>query len=134
MGTDNPFGNAVGMFNRCAKSIRFDDVSDGLSNTVMVGETLPSHWCWNGVFCPNHPVSSMSIPLNNMYSDMTLDGGYDPNGGYTWAKSTGFKSLHPGGANMLMADGSVQFFFETISHQVYCALGMRAGGEVVHSP
>ena len=39
----------------------------------MVGETIPSHWVYDCVFCPNHPLSSESIPLNTMASDMILE-------------------------------------------------------------
>jgi prepilin-type N-terminal cleavage/methylation domain-containing protein/prepilin-type processing-associated H-X9-DG protein len=57
----------------------------------------------------------------------------------------GFRSLHPGGANFLFADGSVHFLKQTInmgtptyqagrSNQgVYRMLGTRAGGEVISS-
>jgi prepilin-type processing-associated H-X9-DG protein len=42
-----------------------------------------------------------------------------------------FGSLHPGGANYAMADGSVRFIKESINQQAYHAQGTRAGGEVV---
>ena len=45
--------------------------------------------------------------------------------------NTGFKSKHPGGANFLFADGSIHFLKKTIAMTTYCALGSRAGGEVV---
>jgi len=41
------------------------------------------------------------------------------------------QSNHPGGANVLFADGSVRFIKSTIAMQTYMALGTRAGGEVV---
>jgi prepilin-type N-terminal cleavage/methylation domain-containing protein/prepilin-type processing-associated H-X9-DG protein len=44
-----------------------------------------------------------------------------------------FHSLHPGGANFSMADGSVRFVKNGIGLQVYRALGTRAGGEIVSS-
>ena len=47
--------------------------------------------------------------------------------------SKGFKSAHPGGANFCLADGSVRFLKASISLATYCALGSRAGGEVVSS-
>jgi len=43
----------------------------------------------------------------------------------------GFRSLHPGGANFAMADGSVKFIKNAISVNVYRGLGTRAGGEVL---
>ena len=56
-----------------------------------------------------------------------------------WIKNTaclnlgqyGFRSLHPGGANFAMADGSVKFIKNTISITTYRALGTRAGSEVI---
>jgi prepilin-type processing-associated H-X9-DG protein len=40
-------------------------------------------------------------------------------------------SFHPGGANLLLLDGSVRFIKATISLTTWNALGTRAGGEVL---
>ncbi len=40
-------------------------------------------------------------------------------------------SRHPGGANMMMGDGSVHFIKNSVSVQTWRALGTRNGGEVV---
>ncbi len=42
-------------------------------------------------------------------------------------------SQHPGGVNALMADGSVHFIKNTISPNIWWALGTRAHGEVISS-
>jgi len=42
-------------------------------------------------------------------------------------------SYHPGGANAVMADGSVKFFKESVNRIPWMALSTRAGGEVVSS-
>jgi prepilin-type N-terminal cleavage/methylation domain-containing protein/prepilin-type processing-associated H-X9-DG protein len=42
-------------------------------------------------------------------------------------------SNHPGGVNVLMADGSVRFAKDSINQPTWWALGTRAGGEVVSS-
>ncbi|MGC8643674.1 MAG: DUF1559 domain-containing protein, partial [Isosphaeraceae bacterium] len=41
------------------------------------------------------------------------------------------RSLHPGGVNGLMADGSVHFFKDTTTRSVWRALGTRNGDELV---
>jgi prepilin-type N-terminal cleavage/methylation domain-containing protein/prepilin-type processing-associated H-X9-DG protein len=43
----------------------------------------------------------------------------------------GFRSLHPGGANFAMADGSVRFVKDGINVPTYRALATRAGGEAI---
>jgi prepilin-type N-terminal cleavage/methylation domain-containing protein/prepilin-type processing-associated H-X9-DG protein len=43
----------------------------------------------------------------------------------------GFRSLHPGGANFAMADGSVKFIKNSINVPTYRALGTRAIAEVL---
>lgn len=40
-------------------------------------------------------------------------------------------AFHPGGANVLFADGSARFLKETILIRVLAALVTRAGGEVL---
>ena len=40
-------------------------------------------------------------------------------------------SNHPGGANVLMCDGSVKFLKNSLSQPVVWALGSRANGEVI---
>jgi prepilin-type N-terminal cleavage/methylation domain-containing protein/prepilin-type processing-associated H-X9-DG protein len=45
----------------------------------------------------------------------------------------GFRSLHPGGINFAMADGSVKFIKNSVNLTAYRALGTIAGGEIVSS-
>lgn len=125
-GTSGPPGNAVGMFGRYAAGFRFEDVTDGLGNTIMVGETLPGDCIFNGVFCPNFPVSSLSIPLNTYISDKGAHA--------LFYQTSGYKSYHPGGVNVVLGDGAVHFLKATIDFQLYCNLGTRAGGETVQIP
>jgi prepilin-type N-terminal cleavage/methylation domain-containing protein/prepilin-type processing-associated H-X9-DG protein len=42
-------------------------------------------------------------------------------------------SQHPGGVNTLLADGSVQFYGDSIDRAVWWALGSRAGNETISS-
>ncbi len=125
-GYNYPASNTVGMFCRCPRAIRFREVTDGLTQTIMAGETLPGHYIWNCLLCLNFPVASTAIPLNTMIQD---------NGQHTlWWEDSGYKSLHPGGANLIMGDGSVQFVPETIDYQLYNNLGTRSGAETVQFP
>ncbi len=128
-----PAGTFSGMFGRSRKSIRFRDVTDGLTNTFMVGETLPEHCDFISVYALNFPLSGTSIPLNMMESNV-------PNApkaritrasGSNWFRVCGHKSVHPGGAQFVVGDGSVRFISETIDYRLYNNLGTRAGGEVV---
>jgi prepilin-type processing-associated H-X9-DG protein len=43
------------------------------------------------------------------------------------------QSAHPGGVNVLFADGSARFIKDSIAQQTWFALGTRANGEVVSS-
>jgi prepilin-type processing-associated H-X9-DG protein len=42
-------------------------------------------------------------------------------------------SMHPGGVNALMCDGSVRFVKDSINRQTWWALGTRARGEIISS-
>ena len=47
------------------------------------------------------------------------------------ADQFGFRSLHPGGANFLLGDGSVKFLKETIGMTSYWSLSTISGGELI---
>ncbi|MBN1393697.1 MAG: DUF1559 domain-containing protein [Pirellulales bacterium] len=127
LGSTDPPGNFVGMFGRYPRSTAFAEVSDGLSNTIMLGETLPKQCTYNGAYNMNFPIAGTTIPINIF--EETIEG-QDT----LWYRGCGYKSLHPGGANFAMGDGSVHFFFETIDYRVYNNLGTRAGGEIAKVP
>ena len=73
----------------------------------------------------------MSVPINTMQQDGGVHGGH---GLMLWAIASGFKSLHPGGANFCLGDGSIHFFSDTMDHQLFANLGTRSGREVVTLP
>ena len=102
------------------------DVTDGTATTIAIGEAVPE-WCrhtWWWSF--NGSTATAAIPLNYYRKPDDI---VEPSG--DWLNNYGFNSRHPGGANLAMMDGSVQFVSETIDLTVYRALGSIQGGEVV---
>jgi prepilin-type processing-associated H-X9-DG protein len=114
------------MFGRYPKGFRVEDVLDGLSNTIMAGETLPDQCCYNGAYANNFPLAGTTIPIN------TFEVCPKPPGCHV--RACGYKSRHPGGANFLLGDGSVCFLPESIDYRLFNELGTRNGSEAVTLP
>jgi prepilin-type processing-associated H-X9-DG protein len=82
-------------------------------------------WAWG---LPQNALGTMLVPPNSQYPSCcseTTSPDDDCAGMYNLA------SLHPGGANILMADGSVRFLKNSVAQQTVWALGSRANGEVL---
>jgi prepilin-type N-terminal cleavage/methylation domain-containing protein/prepilin-type processing-associated H-X9-DG protein len=122
-GSTIPPGTFAGIFGRTTHAVGINEVTDGLTNTFLAGETLPGDCTFMGVFSQNFPLSGTIIPIN------TFEKAVDTN----WWRTCGYKSKHPGGANMLMGDGSTRFIKQSINFYVWNVLGTRAGGEVISS-
>ncbi len=122
-----------GMIARSHAGVPFMAVRDGLSNTLMIGETLPEHCRYNCVYCTNFPVAGTNVPLNLM-EKTNQDGTTGTPAESAYWRACGFKSLHPGGLHFAMGDGSVRFISESIDYRLINELGTRAGGEVVTLP
>jgi len=105
----------------------FRDIKDGTSNTFMIGESVQSYKASSAAFYSDADWGSTSVPLNYMPEPMPDR--------FEWSwMACSFRSLHPGGANFCLADGSVCFVSETIAHDLYRALSTKAGGEIVSVP
>jgi prepilin-type N-terminal cleavage/methylation domain-containing protein/prepilin-type processing-associated H-X9-DG protein len=119
--------NCNGLFWRHSYRNRFTfaDILDGTSNTLMLGEDVPrendhSAWAYS-----NGDYASCHQPINFFPK---------PPAPANWPIVMSFRSRHPGGAQFCLADGSVRFFRQTISHNLYRALSTRRGGETVMLP
>jgi prepilin-type N-terminal cleavage/methylation domain-containing protein/prepilin-type processing-associated H-X9-DG protein len=97
-------------------------ITDGTSNTFMIGEQIRKVTRWNCWVHANQSVGSTAVPLNFKLQA--------PNVG-NWTRQYTFRSKHPGGANFAMCDGSVKFIKDTINFDLYQALSTRGMGEVV---
>ncbi|AMV19758.1 DUF1559 domain-containing protein [Planctomyces sp. SH-PL14] len=135
-----------GMFWGCS-SVRFADVSDGLSNTIMIGEsyTDPQYskdgqgmdfWQFGspqtGGWAPGNTsggeftefVGSCNGPINARLQPSV----------HGAIMEASFGSYHPGGAFFVIGDGSVKFISENIDIVSYQGMGSRAGNERVVMP
>jgi prepilin-type N-terminal cleavage/methylation domain-containing protein/prepilin-type processing-associated H-X9-DG protein len=90
---------------------------------------LGQDWCVGLFF---HTLGNILVgpnpPYPNCGADMYGLGDTDDDYGYF-----GLSSRHPGGCNVLMADGSVRFLKNSVSQLTLWSLGSRAQGEVISS-
>ncbi|MHC2068804.1 DUF1559 family PulG-like putative transporter [Bremerella sp. T1] len=139
------------------KKVRLAELTDGTSNTMIVGEQSERvkytgsgvgswpfaegktmspggyHGGWEG---PGN-LSETGSQYGIMSGIVPIQ--YGPNAtcpdpwdcGYCYINSTILASAHPGGINILLADGSVRFIPETIDLNNFKLLALKSDGEVV---
>ena len=86
---------------------RLGTITDGLAQTILAGEAAGNYRPWGA---PNHA--------------------RDPNLGINRSRS-GFGSPRPGGANFVLADGSVRFLRDATPMPLFRALATPDGGEPI---
>jgi len=104
-------------------------ISDGASKTFMVGEAVVSQDYHSAAFFADGTWATCGNPLN--YFIQPSDEA-QIKAAPQWQAARGFKSMHPGGAHFVMADGSVHFVNESIDHITYRGLSTRNGGEAAN--
>jgi prepilin-type N-terminal cleavage/methylation domain-containing protein/prepilin-type processing-associated H-X9-DG protein len=133
-----------GIFNHGGAKITIQSISDGTSNTIMIGESLPGE---NGLmkdmgamfgdywtnFNGGTAGASTIIPIN--WKTSGTDWCNPPERFIdNWAVSQGFKSNHDTGANFVFCDGHVRWLPDIIDHKVYQLLGCRNDQQSVTPP
>ncbi|MEM7558129.1 MAG: DUF1559 domain-containing protein [Planctomycetota bacterium] len=116
-------------------AIRFSDILDGSSYTIMVGEAAiePKNLGWVSGTRSTLRNGSALLSANWQRAAggaVTGTGGADD--GSTALDVGGFSSFHTGGAQFVMADGSVHFLSENIQTSVLANLANRADGELIN--
>lgn len=121
--------NGNGIFFRAdyLRVLTFAGITDGLSNTYMIGEDIPTlnnHCSWP---YGNNAVGTCGIGPNSKQTNG------QPYGAGDWPNVYSFRSRHTGGLNFALGDGSVRFVRDTIDITAYRAMASIAGGEQVNS-
>jgi prepilin-type N-terminal cleavage/methylation domain-containing protein/prepilin-type processing-associated H-X9-DG protein len=139
-GTTDNAGDARGLFARAGAKIALRDVADGTSNTLLIGETLPSeniHMLWFHWYSTyGTQLNSTIIPINypvdeNDQSWCGANVGGPQHSMTNNSVAWGFKSRHPQGANFAFVDGSIHFITQGIDYKTYQLLGCRNDGQAV---
>ena len=128
-----------------SKDVKLTDITDGTSNTLIVGEVIQGvgsdlrgfTWWSDATQFTAHWQPNTSIP-DRIYT-ISYCNNVAPNppcaattGGFPTQFAS--RSRHSGGVNAGLADGSVRFFQNSIDLNIWRALGSSAGGEVVGAP
>jgi prepilin-type processing-associated H-X9-DG protein len=137
--SDCPHAKTVsGVFARSTWSAAIKHITDGTSKTIAMGEIRPrcSAFQWiHGWTLSEGLWFATTAPIN--YPTNPDEVGATPPPGGNWEldfnTAMGFKSRHPGGVNVLFADGSTHFLQESIDYTTYQKLGARADGEALDS-
>ena len=102
-------------------------------NCVTWAQTNPTMlWTYGGQWWSageyTDSVGNFNLTPNSKIPDCSAWGGVGTGIGFFAARS-----LHPGGVNVAMTDGSVRFIKDSISYQTWYALATRHGGEILSS-
>lgn len=128
-----PFNNGA-ITNSLSPQTSFASILDGTSQTLLAGE---SHWNFRDYLFTSGPCAgqvrggfsywSSPYPLATAF---TTRGVHNPRrmaGDST--RLSNFRSNHPGGVNLLLVDGSVNYWADMMRHEVLDALATRDGRE-----
>jgi|SRR5579883_519261 len=122
--------------------VRMTDVTDGTSNTLLVGERPASadmQWGWwpgafgTGTGDGDCVLGTRDIALASLFGGPVTNVGLRPGLTTKQVDAAHWWSAHTGGANFLFTDGSVQYLTFS-ADAVLPALGTRAGSEVFTLP
>ncbi len=113
-------GNGVLYLN---SRVRFQDISDGLSSTIMLGERSSKlgHTVWVGVV-EGADESMARIVGSTDHTPNAAVGHFDD-----------FSSHHPTGAHFALGDGAVMLLTDQVDPEVYKALATRRGRDQVRA-
>jgi prepilin-type N-terminal cleavage/methylation domain-containing protein/prepilin-type processing-associated H-X9-DG protein len=108
---------------------RIEDIKDGTTHTFAVGEVVPQYCKWTAWYWFDGSTATCGIPLN-----YTPEGTRPGDSAGNWLVSYGFSSVHRGGANFCMCDGSGHFIPDNIAPEIYHYLATIDGGEQAEIP
>ncbi|MEO8270211.1 MAG: DUF1559 domain-containing protein [Aureliella sp.] len=123
--------------------IRFSDIRDGSTYTLLLGEApiTPDNLGWiSGTRATLRNTSGIFPPLSVrqlQVFDLGMGAGVGMDADPAEEKRIeslyvgGFGSYHTGGANFVLADGSVHFFSQNIDPKTFQYMGNRADGEMI---
>lgn len=137
--TSDAFDNNGAFIRNCR--LQMKDITDGLSNTLFIGErcTNMSNTTWvgavQGAVVPDLRYKSTAEQMANAEGDAALVLAHGstthlPNNPLV-VDADATASFHINGVNFLFGDGSVQSINSGINAQVYQALCTRNGGEAI---
>jgi prepilin-type N-terminal cleavage/methylation domain-containing protein/prepilin-type processing-associated H-X9-DG protein len=130
----NLFTSSLGTFKQSmdgvltyAVSVRMTAITDGTSNTLLLGEVTGEQrpdsgggWCW--------PTFNLFTTAAGINAPNTVPGGART---FSWTGVDGMSSFHSGGCHIARCDGSVTFLRASIPQDILTALCTRSGGDVV---
>jgi prepilin-type N-terminal cleavage/methylation domain-containing protein/prepilin-type processing-associated H-X9-DG protein len=134
----NP-GRVRGMFSRFCYRVHISECTDGTSQTLLLGESLPAtnahmqygwHTSYGSQLCTT--IIPINYPISEMDSSWCGADSAGPchsmtNNNVSW----GFRSWHRGGSNFTFVDGSVHYLTQAINHQTFQFLGCKNDGHFV---
>jgi prepilin-type N-terminal cleavage/methylation domain-containing protein/prepilin-type processing-associated H-X9-DG protein len=126
-------------------AVRFEDITDGSSQTIFVGEKLnnaPDEGWASGTRASlrnsGSGINQTATPPFAGTGSGDDDDGDSQVAGARAASATdtlsyvgGYSARHPGGANFAFGDGSVRFLKNSINRRVFRLLANRADGEII---
>ena len=128
-------------------AIRFEDITDGTSQTIFLGEKsndgLGEGWASGTRASLRNSGSGINRTTNpSSPASLAGDDGEDAAGTANGVAGTSFDNLsfvggyfsrHPGGANFAFGDGSIRFLKTSIGAGTFRLLANRADGEIISS-